>query len=101
VALGESSGRREKWRGKRREARREEARAALELGATRGGEGQQQVARGDRKWQAAVLQQRSIGAEQGCQRKKKERRGSKGLVCKNREVQGPHCKLKFPTDLKA
>jgi hypothetical protein len=32
-----------------REARRGEARAALELGATRGGEAQQEVARGDRK----------------------------------------------------
>jgi hypothetical protein len=56
VALGESSGRREKWRGKRVEARREEARAALELWATRGGEGQQEVARGGWKRRAAALQ---------------------------------------------
>jgi hypothetical protein len=63
VALGGSSGRREKWRGKCGEATREEARAALELGATRGCEGQQEVTRGGRKWQAAVLQQRSRGAE--------------------------------------
>jgi hypothetical protein len=40
-------------------ARREGARAALELGATRGGEMQQEVARGSRKWRAAMLQQRS------------------------------------------
>jgi hypothetical protein len=55
VALGGSSGRREKWCGKRGDARREEARAALELGATRGGEGQQEVARRGRKRRAAVL----------------------------------------------
>jgi hypothetical protein len=51
-----SSGRRGEWRGKRGEARRGEARAALELGATRGGETQQEMARGGRKWRAAALQ---------------------------------------------
>jgi hypothetical protein len=71
VALGGSSGRREEWRGKRGEARRGKARAALELGATHGGEGQQEVARGGRKQRAAALQQRSRGAELGRQRKKK------------------------------
>jgi hypothetical protein len=82
VALGGSSGRREKWHGKRGEARREEARAALELGATRGCEGQQEVARGGRKRRAVVLQQRSGGADQGCQRKKKERRGPRDWFAK-------------------
>jgi hypothetical protein len=59
VAFGGSLGRRGEWRGKRGEARRGKARAALELGATRGGERQQEVARGGRKWRAAALQQRS------------------------------------------
>jgi hypothetical protein len=39
-----------------REGQGGEARAALELGATRGGEAQQEVARGGRKWRAAVQQ---------------------------------------------
>jgi hypothetical protein len=46
---------------------------------------------------AAVEEQRSRGE---APEEEKERR-SKGLVCKNREVQGPHCKVKFPTDPKA
>jgi hypothetical protein len=80
VALGGSSGRREKWRGKRGEARREEARAALELGATRGGEGQQVVARGSQKLRAAALQQRSRGAEgqsRGARGRRKREGGSR------------------------
>jgi hypothetical protein len=71
VAFSGSSSRRGEWRGKRGEARRGKARAALELGATRGGEAQQEVARGGWKWRAAALQQRSRGAEQGRQRKKR------------------------------
>jgi hypothetical protein len=55
-----------------------------------------------RRWRGAAgnggQQRCSTGAEQGRQRKK--RGGSEGLVCKNKEVQGPHCKLKFPTDPK-
>jgi hypothetical protein len=47
----------------RERASRERARAALELGATRGGEVQQEVARGGRKRRAAVLQQRSRAGE--------------------------------------
>jgi hypothetical protein len=56
-------------------ARREGVRAALELGATRGGEVQQEVARGGRKWQAAVLQQRSRaeGVPEEEEREKKAR----------------------------
>jgi hypothetical protein len=55
-----------------RRARREGARVALKLGATRGGEVQQEVARGGQKWRAAVLQQRSRAG--GRQRKKKGKR---------------------------
>jgi hypothetical protein len=42
-------------------------------------------------------------AEQGSRvpEEEEEGRGSEGLVCKNREVQGPQHKLKFPTDPKA
>jgi hypothetical protein len=70
--------------------------AALELGATRGGERQQEVASGGQKWRAAALQQRSrAGAPE-----EEERGGSEGLVCKNRKIQGPHYKLKFLTDPK-
>jgi hypothetical protein len=64
VAFGGSSSRRGEWCGKRGEARRGEARAVLEMGATRGGERQQEVARAGRKRRAAALQQRSRGAEE-------------------------------------
>jgi hypothetical protein len=78
VAFGGSSGRKGEWRGKRGEARRGEARAALELGATRGGEAQQEVARGGQKWQAAALQQRSrAGAPE-----EEERGGSRDSFAK-------------------
>jgi hypothetical protein len=57
-------------------AKREGARAALELGATRGGEVQQEVARGGRKRQAAVLQQRSrAGGASEEEEREKEARG--------------------------
>jgi hypothetical protein len=46
---------------------------------------------------AASDVKQSRGAEQSA-RGRRRGKGSEGLVCKNREVQGPHCKLKFPTD---
>jgi hypothetical protein len=46
MSFDRSSGTRGEGRGKRGEARRREARAALELGAMRGGEVQQEVAPG-------------------------------------------------------
>jgi hypothetical protein len=61
-------------------ARREGARAALELGATRGGEVQQEVARGGRKRRAAVLQQRS--RVEGGARGRRERGGPRDLFAK-------------------
>jgi hypothetical protein len=44
--------------------------------------------------------QRSRGAVQ-VPEEEEEGKGSEGLVCKNRKIQGPHCELKFPTDPKA
>jgi hypothetical protein len=44
--------------------------------------------------------QRSRGAEE-VPEEGEEGKGSEGLVCKNRKIQGPHYKLKFPTDPKA
>jgi hypothetical protein len=55
-SAGRSSSRRGNGVASAGRARREGARAALELGATRGGEVQQEVARGGRKRQMAVLQ---------------------------------------------
>jgi hypothetical protein len=85
-------------------ARREGVRAALKLGATRGGEGKQEVEQQQQHsgGRGGVLRRRQRKQRsRACQRKKKERRGSEGLVCKNRKVHGPHYKLKFPTDPKA
>jgi hypothetical protein len=62
-------------------ARREQARAALELGATRGGEVLQEVARGGQKRRAAVLQQRSR-ARGGARGRREKGGGSRDLFAK-------------------
>jgi hypothetical protein len=56
VSAGRSSGRRGNGVASAGRAKREGVRAALELGATCGGEVHQEVARGGRKQWAAVLQ---------------------------------------------
>jgi hypothetical protein len=49
---------------------------------------------------ATEKQSRGQRAEQGCQRKKKERRGFEGPLWNFQKSQGPFCKVKFPTNLR-
>jgi hypothetical protein len=49
---------------------------------------------------AIEKQRRGQRAEQGCQRKKKERRGSEGPLWNFQKSEGPFCKVKFPTNLR-
>jgi hypothetical protein len=49
---------------------------------------------------APAAEQKSKGAEdRGGSEEEEERKGSGGLVCENRKLQGPHRKEGFPTDL--
>jgi hypothetical protein len=66
--------------------------------------------KGSKRWRGAAgnggRRRCSRGAEgqrgrAGVLEEEEREEGSEGLVCKNREVQGPHCKLKFPSDPKA
>jgi hypothetical protein len=64
-------------------------------------------AAGSWRWRGAAgnggRRRYSRGAEEQSRapEEEEEERGSEGLICKNRKIQGPHCKLKFPTDPKA
>jgi hypothetical protein len=103
LSLGGSSGRKGEGRGKRREARRGEARATLGLGATRVGEG-------SRRWRGAAGNggrrccsrgAEGRGAEQGSRgapEEEEEGRGSEGPLWNFQKSKGLLCEVKFPTD---
>jgi hypothetical protein len=85
-----------------REGQGGEARAALELGVTRGGEAQQEVARGSRKWRAAALQQRSrgqrgrAGEQRGARGRRKRGGGPRDWFAKTEKSSDLTVNLNFP-----